>query len=93
MFQPDPNHWSMGMLTNILPPHFLGGVAPLRHDVALAAYLEKQAAQRAETPLERQNPKIIKPLWDVLSQTVRRLAGVVWHPHHGRSGSTAWGAR
>ena len=28
-------------------PHAAGGIAPLRHEVALARYLEKQAAHRA----------------------------------------------
>jgi hypothetical protein len=85
MFQPDPNQWpSMGMFTNILPPHFLGGVAPLRHDVALAAYLEKQAAQRAAIIAKQPNPKATQRLWGILSQAARRLAGAVWHPRNGR---------
>jgi len=84
MLQQDPNQWPMGISHSILPPHFIGGVAPSRHDVALAAYVEKQAAQRAE----RQSPQIPNPLWDVLSQVAHRLAGAMWHPHHGRSGST-----
>jgi hypothetical protein len=84
MFQPDPNQRPMGTFHFILPPHFIGGVAPSRDDVALAAYLKKQAAQRAELSGERQNPKITRPLWGLLSQAARRLAGAVWHPHHGR---------
>jgi hypothetical protein len=88
MLQQDPNQWPMGISHSILPPHFIGGVAPSRHDVALAAYVEKQAAQCAEMSEERQSPKIPNPLWDVLSQVVHRLAGAIWHPHHCRSGST-----
>jgi hypothetical protein len=83
----------MGISHSILPPHFIGGVVPSRHDVALAAYLEKQAAEGAEAPDERQNLKITKPLWGVFSQAAHRLAGAIWHPHQGRSGSTVWGAR
>jgi hypothetical protein len=84
MFQPDPNQWPVGIFHFILPPHFIGGVAPSRHDVALAAYLEKQAAQRAELSGERQNPKMTRPLWGLLSQAARRLAAAGRHPHHGR---------
>jgi hypothetical protein len=72
------------MFTNILPPHFLGGVAPSRHDVALAAYLEKQAAQRAAIVAKQPNLKAAQRPWGILSQAARRLAGAVWHPHHGR---------
>lgn len=88
MLQQDPNQWPKGISHSILPPHFIGGVAPSRHDVALTAYVEKQAAQRAEMSEERHNLKIPNPLWDGLSQVVHRLAGAIWHPHHGRSGST-----
>lgn len=88
MLQQDPNQWPMGISHSILPPHFIGGVAPSRHEVALAAYVEKQAEQRAEMSEERQSPKIPNPLWDVLSQVVHCLAGAVSHAHHGRSGST-----
>jgi hypothetical protein len=44
MFQPDANQWPMGFFHTVLPLHFTGGVAPSRHEVALATYLEKQAA-------------------------------------------------
>jgi hypothetical protein len=88
MLQQDPNQRPMGISHSILPPHFIGGSAPSRHDVALAAYVEKQTAQRAEMSEERRSPQIPNPLWDVLSQVVHRLAGAMWHPHHGRSGST-----
>ena len=84
MFQPDPNQWPVGIFHFILPPHFIGGVAPSRHDVALATNLEEQTDQRAELSRKRQNPKINRPLWGLLSQSARRLAGAIWHPFHGR---------
>ncbi len=87
MFQPDQDQWPMGAFHTILPPHFLGGVAPSRHDVALAAYLEKQAAQRAAISARRPSPEIAKHLRKVLFETACRLAGVVWQSQHGRFGT------
>lgn len=86
MFQPDPNQWPMGIFHTMLPPHFLGGVAPSRHDVALAAYMEKQAAQRAANSTEQPSTQITRSLWGALHSAARRLAAAVWHPHHGRFG-------
>jgi hypothetical protein len=81
MFQPDPSHWPMGFLHTMLPPHFLGGVAPSRHDVALAAYLEKQVAQRLATSAGQLNLKVTMRLWGKMAH---RLTGTVWHTQLGR---------
>jgi hypothetical protein len=77
MFQPDPNQGPIGISHSILPPHFIGGVAPLRHDRELAAYLEKQAAQRAAVAARQPS------LWAILLQAARRAAAA-WPPQHGR---------
>lgn len=87
MSQPDPNRRPMG-LHAVLPPHFISGFAPSRHDVALPADHEK-----AELPGERLNSTITNPLWDVLSQAAHRLAGPIWHPHRGRAEIGRLGAR
>lgn len=54
MFQPDPNQWPIRGTPDILPPQFRGGVAPLRFELSLSDYLEKQRsrrlAQSAEAP-------------------------------------------
>lgn len=81
MFQPDPNRRATGFHI-ILPPHFIGGVAPSRCGVKLPADPEKLLAELAG---ERLNSNIPNPLWDVLSQAAHRLAGAVWRPHPGRS--------
>jgi len=41
--------WPVGYADPWQVPRPQGGVAPLRHDLALARYLEKQAAYRAST--------------------------------------------
>ena len=41
--------WLTGYANPSQAPRPQGGVAPLRHDLALARYLEKQAAYRAST--------------------------------------------
>jgi hypothetical protein len=82
MLQSDPSQWPMGISHSILPPHFIGGVAPSRQDVALAAYLEKQAAQRAAILAIQANPKTNQLLWGILLQVARRAAGAVWRPQH-----------
>jgi|RhiMethySRZTD1v2_1073278.scaffolds.fasta_scaffold350268_2 hypothetical protein len=41
--------WPIGYADPWQAPRPQGGVAPLRHDLALARYLEKQAACRAST--------------------------------------------
>jgi hypothetical protein len=74
MIQPDPNQQPMGFFHTMLPPHFVGGVAPSRHDVALAAYLEKQAAQRAAVSGEQRSSRIAMRLWGTVDQVARRLA-------------------
>src|SRR5688572_22421918 len=80
MFQPDPTQWPMGISHSILPPHFIGGVAPSRYDVALAAYLEKQAAQRAAIAAKQPRQQITRRLWSTLSQAARHVAATVWQP-------------
>ncbi len=82
MLQSDPSQRPMGISHSILPPHFIGGVAPPRHDVAPAAYLEKQTAQRAAILAMQANPKGTQLLWGMLLQVVRRAAGAVWRPQH-----------
>jgi hypothetical protein len=84
MFQPDPNQWPMGVSHTILPPHFVGGVAPSRHEVALAAYVEKQAVQRAAIVAKQTNPKNTQRLWANLFLAARRVARAVWQPQHSR---------
>jgi hypothetical protein len=83
MFQRDPNQRPMGIFHFTLPPHFIGGIAPSGHDVPPAC-LGKQAAQRAEPSGEQHDAKITRPFWGLVSQAARRLAGAVWHSHHGR---------
>ena len=80
MLQSDPSQWPEGISHSILPPHFIGGVAPSRHDVALVAYLEKQAAQRSATLETQANPKTSQFLWGMLLQMARRAVGAVWRP-------------
>jgi hypothetical protein len=70
----DPNQQPMGFFHTMLPPHFVGGVAPSRHDVALAAYLEKQAAQRAAVSGEQRSSTIAMHLWSAMDLVARRLA-------------------
>lgn len=70
----DPNQQPMGFFHTMLPPHFAGGVAPSRHDVALATYLEKQAAQRAAVSAEQRSSTIAMHLWSAMDLVVRRLA-------------------
>ena len=82
MFQSDPNQWPMGISHSILPPHFIGGVAPQRHDLALAAYLEKQAAQRAAILARQASEQANQRTWDILLQMVRRAA-ISWRPQPG----------
>jgi hypothetical protein len=84
MFQTGANHWPMGFFHAVLSPHFTGGVAPSRHDVALAAYLEKQAAHCEAAAAEHLDLKITMRLRGLLYQAARCLAGAVWHPQLGR---------
>ena len=49
MFRWSSTEWSIGYADPWQAPRPQGGVAPLRHDLALARYLEKQAAYRAST--------------------------------------------
>jgi hypothetical protein len=51
MFNPDSTDWPTGHVDLWEAPRPRGGVAPLRHDLALARYLEKQAAHRASSAL------------------------------------------
>lgn len=51
MFQPNPANWPIRYADSGQPQQQCGGVAPLRHDIALARYLEKQAAHRASASL------------------------------------------
>jgi hypothetical protein len=81
MFQPDPYQRRMGISHSILPPHFIGGMTRSRHDAALAADVEQQAAQRAAIAALQAKGKVRQILWSVLVQAVRRAAGVVWRPH------------
>ncbi len=53
MLPPDPTEWPIRPRDPWQAPR--SPVAPLRHDLALALYLEKQAAHRASTP-HRFNP-------------------------------------
>jgi len=50
-------------------PQPLGGVAPLRHDLALTRYLEKQAVQRASSGSRRDN-------WDAPIRLCTRVVQV-----------------
>lgn len=51
MFQVDPGLWPIRTDGGDTPGELRGGVAPLRHELALANYLEKQAKLRsAGTP-------------------------------------------
>jgi hypothetical protein len=79
MFQPDANQWPMGFFHTVLPPHFTGGVAPSRHVVALAAYLEKQAAHRGGAPgPEDHNASSEPPVSGGPLSGRRRLAPAAW---------------
>ena len=82
MLQSDPRRCPTAMSHSILPPHFIGGVAPSRDDVALAANLEKQAAQRTATRETQANPKTSQVLWDMLLQVAGRATSAVWRPQH-----------
>ena len=53
MFRPSLTEWPIQDLVRGSAPYPRGGVAPLRHDLALADYVEKQARFRdAGTALE-----------------------------------------
>jgi len=84
MFQTGANHWPMGFFHAVLSPHFTGGVAPSRHDVALAAYLEKQAAHCEAAAAEHLDLKITMRLRGLLYRAARCLPGAVWHLQLGR---------
>jgi hypothetical protein len=49
MFRWSSTEWPIGYADPWQAPRPQGGVAPLRHDLALARHLEKQAAYRAST--------------------------------------------
>lgn len=85
MFQPDPHQWPKGRFPGMLPPHFLGGVAPSRHDVAHAAHVEKQAAHGAALA-EHARSQITIGLRDAVLRMGRRLSGAARHLQHGRFG-------
>lgn len=48
MIHPNLTEWPIQRAARLLP-QLRGGVAPLRHDLALTHYLEKQAARRASS--------------------------------------------
>jgi hypothetical protein len=83
MFLPDPDQWRMGFLHTTLPPHFLGGVAPSRHDLALAGYMEEKTAHREATSETQPGTNEAMRLWRFVYRQAHRLAGAVCHPQHG----------
>jgi len=46
MFQSSPEFWPIGSSASATPSQLRGGIAPLRHELALANYVEKQAKFR-----------------------------------------------
>ena len=87
MFQPDRNQWPIQIYPGAISPPFRGGVAPLRYEVALSAYIEKQAAQRRASAAQHTAPTITRNSWRVILETAAlRLTGVVWHPEDRRFG-------
>src|SRR5262245_29416094 len=78
MFKPDPNQWSIQMVSDTSSLRFKGGVAPSRHEVALAANIEKQSAHRHSPAAQQEIPLITTGLRRYL-EMARRLIGMVGH--------------
>jgi hypothetical protein len=66
MFQPDPNQWPIQIYPDATSPQFRGGVAPSRYEVALSAYIEKQAARRRTPATQHPAPTIARHFWRVI---------------------------
>ena len=81
MFPQRPIGWPVTPIETAPAPWPSGGIAPLRHDRALALYLEKQAAHGAPALCEF-------GIWAALGRVYSRIAGrgsgasVSVHPGH-----------
>jgi len=81
MFQPDPNQWPIQTYPDAISSQFRGGVAPSRYEVALSAYIEKQAARRRTPAARHIAPTITRHLWRaILEAATLRLNGAIWSP-------------
>lgn len=93
MFQPDPNQWPMRSFPEVLAPQFRGGVAPLRHDVALSDYLQKQSDRRQALSAEHAGANVLVRLRDAAFRIGRGLFGAVLGARHGSQGQVVSGAQ
>lgn len=67
----------------VVLPRPRGGVAPSRHEVALAGYLEKQWAHRQQRVLGLRNARTATVLWNLILGVCRTLPArgtTVSHP-------------
>jgi hypothetical protein len=71
MFPQRPIGWPITSIEAAPAPQPPGGVAPLRHDLALARYLEQRAAHGAPALCELGT-------WAALRRIFRRMAGKGW---------------
>jgi hypothetical protein len=87
MFQPDRSQRPIQIYPSAISPPFRGGVAPLRYEVALSAYIEKQAARRRTPAAQHTAPTIARNFWRVvLEAAALRLTDAVRHPEDRRFG-------
>lgn len=84
----------------VVLPRPRGGVAPPRHEVALADYIEKQRAYRRPEPISLGNARVATVLWNLIRRawlaSIRVLAPEravartgPYHGTMGRHGSSA----
>jgi hypothetical protein len=87
MFQSDQNQWPIQIYRGAISPPIRGGVAPLRYEVALSAYIEKQAARHRMSAAQHTAPIITRNFSRlILEAAVLRLTNAVWHPEDRRFG-------